>query len=348
MNDFHYAVVIGINLYHPRFKNLTAAHNDAQDFFQWVTSATGGGVRPETNAKLVLAELPTNPTAQQAQPTREAIHNALEKFKDLASKTSPVNWPKTRLYVYTAGHGIAPAPNDAALLAADADEHHLTRHISCTSILEFFARVQVFREVVLFADCCRSSPRNDIQRMPVDWNDDSIDNGGARRFLACGAMFNRKAYEDLKSPPDLRRGYFTKALMDGLKGGAAYGPGETITVAGLKSFIREHMRRATPPNSPAPLEPDFIDLSGDEITFGASGVTKGPERYRVIIEVRSVQVSLISIEPIGEVHPSSSDPAVFECSLPIGVYEVVPIGAPSSPPQEWLIKVKEGGVKYVL
>src|SRR5687767_10409649 len=115
MNQLHFAVVVGIDSY-PQIGSLTAAHSDAQIFFEWVTAASGGGVPAKTNARLILSELRAGASPEQVKPTREQINEAIEVFKEkVREKTSkdPRVWPSTRLYFFAAGHGIAPGPRDA-------------------------------------------------------------------------------------------------------------------------------------------------------------------------------------------------------------------------------------------
>jgi hypothetical protein len=351
MNPLHFAVVVGINRY-PVIGDLTAAHGDAEDFYRWVTDRDGGGINSE-NATLVLAELPAGATAEQVRPTREAIYTALEDFMPRVRAASPDDWEQTRLYFYGAGHGIAPEARDAALLAANASRERYGRHISCASLLEYFSRVQLFRELVLFVDCCRTPVVGTVPRMPVEWTDDPINNGPVRKFFACGAIFSRRAFEERDRPADERRGYFTRALMDGLRGATtAVNPATgCVTSTRLKDHITEHMRRSTEGKFRSPREPDFVDEGTGEVVFGTR-ITTAPMAHYVRLEVRSVAVTGLEVAAFGTSMPisrtvtSAADRAVFECALPVGLYEAIPIGAPPRPSgQEWLFKVVEGGVE---
>jgi hypothetical protein len=354
MNPQHFAVVVGINRY-PGMSDLRAAHADADDFYRWVTDPNGGGVPPE-NASLVLAEFPEGATPEQVRPTREAIHAALEAFIPLGRAIPPSDWDKTRLYFYGAGHGIAPEARDAALLAANATRDRYGRHVSCVSLLDYFSNVQIFRELVLFADCCRTSVIGTVHRMPVEWTVVPIDNGAVRKFLACGAIFRQLAFEERDRPPDEQRGYFTRALMDGLRGASAAVDSEKghITSTRLKNHITEHMRRATEGKFLSPLEPDFVDEGAGEIFFGpqVSGLRK-LITHAVRLEVQSVAVTGLEVAAFGSaipalrLVPTIGGGTVFECHLPVGVYEAIPIGASPRPcGEEWLFKVVEGGVDH--
>jgi len=190
--------------------------------------------------------------------------------------------------------------------------------------------------------------------MPVEWTDDPVNNGSVRKFLACGSIFGRQAFEEVDRPPDERRGYFTRALMDGLRGAptAIDQVSGQVTSTCLKGHVTEHMRRATERKFRTPLEPDFVDEGAGEIIFGPATVApvKLPT-HPVRLEVRSLPINGLNVVAFGSNTPpvpttrSSIDPAVFECALPVGLYEAVPLGVPPRPAgQEWLFKVVEGGV----
>ena len=353
MNDLHYAVVVGINPY-PGIGDLTAAHADATDFYKWVTSPRGGKV-PEQNAVCILGEWASGAPVDDANPTREKIYDAINEYKQRVKsklEADPAVWPNTRLYFFGAGHGIAPERRDAALLAANTVSDRFTRHVSCASLLEFFTDAQLFRELVLFADCCRNSKIGTVPRMPVDMSEDPLDRGGVRKFFACGSIFGRQALEETDLPLDERRGYFTRALLSGLRFHPPGEVGKTITSGWLKGHITEHMRRASPAKLRKPLEPDFIDEGSGEVTFGLPS-EPAPE-YAVKIEVRQTPVTGLEIAPqtpgarrVTAVR-SATNPTVFECLLPNGLYEAVPVGGPPVPAgSEWMFEVFEGGVTRV-
>lgn len=353
MNALHFAVVVGINQY-PGISDLTAAHADATDFYDWVTSAQGGGV-PETNAVRILGEWATGASLNDAKPSREQIYDTISDYMRRVKKIrddDPSVWPQTRLYFFGAGHGIAPEKSDAALLAANTVSDRYTRHVSCASLLEFFTDVQLFRELVLFADCCRNSAIGTVRRIPADLSGDQSDWGGVRKFFACGSIFGRQAKEETDLPVDERRGYFSRALLAGLRFGPPGGMGQEITSSWLKGHITEHMRQASQGKYRKPLEPDFVDDGGGEVSFGTP--SQAAPEYPVRIEVRQCPVTGLEITSKSPGTPKvsalrvSAEPAIFECTLPVGLYEAIPLGAPPRPPgDEWLFKVIEGGVSRV-
>jgi hypothetical protein len=347
MNDLHFAVVVGINPY-PAIGPLTAAHADAEEFYDWVTSRKGGKV-PGANAIRILGEAPPG---GEASPTREFIYDRIEEFRQRVKDSvdrDPDAWPTTRFYFFAAGHGIASERDDAALLAANVTRDRYTRHVSCKSVLEFFERVQCFRELVLFADCCRTSLVGTVKRIPADMSGDDGDWGAVRQFMAFGAIFGRQAKEEIDYPADKRRGYFSRALLDGLRTGHIGRPRKPITSDWLKEFIPEHMRRASEGKfKGVPLQPDFQDIGQPAVVFGTP--SSPPQNHPVRIQVDDRLVTGLEIRAEGMAPlvttQVAANPAVFECQLPIGLYEAVPGGVPRpASGQEWLFRVIEGGVK---
>lgn len=349
MNALHFGVVVGIDAYSSITK-LTAARHDAGDFYRWLTDKEGGALPPE-NVTLIRWELPENATEAEIEPTRDAVFEALRSRKNQARellKEDPLRFQQLRFYFYAAGHGVAPDPRDAALLASNASRDDYGRHISCTSLLTFFGEVQYFREVVMFADCCRNTVVRRIPRMPVEWSDDAVDRGGVRTFVGFGATYNRLAREEDEGAPDDRRGYFSRALMDALRHGAT--PQSPVTGTRLKTLIADHMTANSKGKFRPPLEPDFIDQGTPEILFGQPApATVFPVR----VKVRDPQVTGLLIVPDKQPEsagipatPVAGAPQLFACELPRDTYEAIPQGIPRSTGQPWLFRVGEGGGSF--
>jgi len=337
--------------------DLQSAQSDARDFHEWVTSSTGGAV-PRDQAQLISVDLPAKVNRRTAEPTRQRIIEALEDCKEAVRTqlaTHPENWPHTRLYFFGAGHGIAPAPRDAALLTANASPTHLHEHISCGSLLDYFSRVQHFKQLIIFADCCRTEERF-VVPIPPPWTEDSINRGNVRKFFAAGARFFQRSFERIDGTPDEQRGYFTRALLDGLRGGAIDPdePSAPVKASMLKDFITEHMRRNSKERFPlVPLEPDFVDEGVGDVHFGPIQPQPLLTQYPVRITVADIEVTNLAIS---DAQPGTSPVSaravngdrVFECDLSPGVWEAVPlIGSPPvASPRNWFFKVKEGANEY--
>jgi len=293
-----------------------------------------------------------------AKPTCDEIFDALESAIAALTDKFEVNpdvWLESRLYLFVAGHGIAPTARDAALLAANADKKHLNEHISTESLLEYFSRVQHFRELVIFADCCRTqAPR--AKQAPAPWTDDDVRRGNVRKFFAVGADFLTKSYEEVEGLPEERRGYFTRALLDGLTGGARKTSSGQVGSTALKEFIENHMQRNSEKRFFKPLQPDFIDEGrGGDILFGAPVTATTtpvetiapPRRYGVQLTIDLP--SIAALEIVGPENATANrSNGTFHCELQIGVYEAVPIAGdpPSRISKNWFFKVTEGPNEY--
>jgi hypothetical protein len=244
MNDRDWAIVVGIRSYiEPTLQGLEGPENDARDFFEWVTSADGGGV-PAAQAKLILS---SQFTAPDVNPTAETIHawfdylaTVDEEFKQKQRRRGAFG---RRLWIFFAGHGFAPDIDDklTALLTAEATAGAFDRsHVIVSKLADFCQTQQYFDEIFMFADCCRT-------RLPVTQlnvkrpKKVSSDADSVRTFYAYGARIGKESREwkaDGKTP----RGVFTMTLMEGLRG-AAVDPGEkerVITAESLNNFLHNN------------------------------------------------------------------------------------------------------------
>jgi hypothetical protein len=345
-NPYHYAVVVGINRY-PALCDLTAAKQDAGWFRKWLLDPNGGGLF-QKNTKAVMVTLPMVVTVDSAKPTREAIYAAFDEIFTRVKQVPAEQWHKTRLYLYFAGHGIAFDTDDATLLAANYCDDQMGRHVSCFELLQYFGRVQFFKELVVFADCCRSRAADRVKRVPPVWSHSTLNNGGINKFMALAALWGQDAFEEIHLPVDQRRGYFTRALMTGLEGApTAIDPGtHTITAESLRDHIREHMRQATPATHVAPLEADFI-IGGNGVDFGPRPAAAA-HRYPVKLTVKSTPLTTLNIEDgrgtfVSATARIKDQPSTFVCQLPLGLYEAVPGDAGIVASSAWTFKVAVSG-----
>src|SRR3954471_19721048 len=81
------ALVVGINRY-PGLKDLSGPENDAQEFYKWVTSPTGGGVA-SGNAKLIVSsQFPVPTSVREALPAQEAITDFFMDLDEAATENN--------------------------------------------------------------------------------------------------------------------------------------------------------------------------------------------------------------------------------------------------------------------
>ena len=232
MNLHHYAVVVGVNHY-PGFRPLNFARGDALAFSEWLADSDGGAL-PQENIKCVLdpEDDPADSTLN-AHPMANEVYHWIDQFKEKmqeALRNDASLYDHSRLYLYFSGHGIASKATDTALLAANADSNTLGYHISCSVLKDYFMEAEIFNELVIFADCCRDLTRS-VDPAAVPWNRVQPKGRSVVYNLGYATSYGYKAYEPQANDggaqdegPELdadeKRGYFTRALLDGLRGDA--------------------------------------------------------------------------------------------------------------------------------
>jgi len=148
-----YAVVVGID----RYPNLTSvgqlqgAENDADNFFKWLESSKGGNVPQNQITKITSAGYPKQPDS----PGIKEIDSAFTTLLSLGLTYANGLRAGRRLYIFCSGHGIAPQPDEAALLAANCSSLVLGDHIAARVYSNVFRLNGRFEQLVVFMDCCR-------------------------------------------------------------------------------------------------------------------------------------------------------------------------------------------------
>jgi hypothetical protein len=318
----HWAVVVGIDQY-PAFDNLRCARRDAQSFMDWVRDPNGGGLQVD-HTILITEELPANCTEAQAKPTRDMIFDAIEKCfqaADAAVRENPALWHETRLYLYFSGHGIANSPSDAALLAANANKNNPGRHVSCQSLQDFFTIQPYFRDLVIFADCCRDNFSGKVNPSFPPWLiGDQVGGGSPRVFFGCATEFGRKAYEEQDGPEEYRRGYFTRCLLEALnsrKDSALTLPGDDLKKR-IKGLLASLCDLPNAPRGGFNFTPYCVNE--DEIHFRVTG---NAPKYMVKIATppSTSHVRISHTSGTYDMIPSA-DADAFEARVPLGIYDV--------------------------
>ena len=263
MNSNDYAIIIGLQNY-PGIGNLGGPENDARAFRDWVISPTGGHVPDDSDApddgavhlQLILSSsFKPFKLARHAHPVVSEIQNAFLKLHEIHLQNIDRGTPRIgrRLYIYMAGHGIAPSASravnqyESALLMADASSlfYGSSYHIPGAYTASWFGLNDCFEEVYLFMDCCRGSESvfSINEFLPSEGTSDT-----AKRCYMFSTKWAQNARE--RAMPDEAgavRGVFTKTLLMGLSGGALIAdpanPGQgIITVSSLKGYIYENIR----------------------------------------------------------------------------------------------------------
>ncbi len=252
----HFGLVIGINEYpdlavstatDKAVPNLVGAHGDAIAFADWLRDEAGGNL-PEEN----IVELPSASAigSGSKRPTDNDVDDALILINDAVDvrlAETRRSRKEARLYLFFAGHGVAPPDGRGALLMANASHGAPNRMADMSKIVDWYERCGRFGEIVALLDCCREV--NQYLKPP---------NGPAlkRCFDALGrtaivtgyaCALGAQAFEPITDATTdvgaARRGFFTDALLEGLSGAAAHPIEGTIRSADLDAYIRRRVER---------------------------------------------------------------------------------------------------------
>ncbi len=322
-NNMHFAVAVGINEY-PELKSLHSASGDAHNFAAWLRSPTGGDLPQENVAVITLpAEIEPPTDRNTAKPDRDAVLQNVYRFMKMAEehvKNNPGDWKKTRFYFYASGHGIAPESSEAALLMANAGPDWYGENLPCSSLLDYLAFRQPFKEIVLFADCCREYlPEAPLGGIP--WSRIRRDNGHILNCRGFATYFGDYAYEpEPDLPPDDRRGYFTAALLEGLKGKAVNPEKGVVDSNSLAAYVSKKVTETTA-HMPAPQAPQIFTEPGNPIIF-RQVVNVSEVSVTIHFNHSSGQAKLIDgqLKPAGQWSIEDGD---WELPLKNGMYRLV-------------------------
>jgi hypothetical protein len=331
-------VVVGVNRY-PEFaeSTLLSAVGDAEKFAQWLEKE--GGVRTE-NLKVITVPdsgVPAGTTRFDSRPKKGEVHNALFELAQRCKqhvKDNPEDWEKTRLYVYVSGHGLAPAPEEAALLMADSGPDWYGENFPCALFLSFFEGAQYFRELVFLADCCRfwvdEAP---LGRPP--WTQVKGNNGSVRKMIGFATSFGDPAFEpppDQLEPADQRRSYFTQALLEGLAGNAVDSATKRIDSNSIARYVEDRVVELTTRNevtgeARTPQKPEVRADPGNPIVFRmlSDNEVKNAAKRRVTMRFAT---------------PFAGDVYLLD-----GAFR--PLARRTVPPDAWVVEVEQAGLYRV-
>ena len=294
-NPLHFALIVAICRYPGGFKELEGPLNDAKAFADWLEKPDGGGLMHDN---ITCVETPLSPpsmTIDTAAPRKTAIDRALEGLRG-SVRTAIAKLPeeeqisardRTRLYIYVAGHGVMPRDGTAALL--DAEATPTTQHnLDLGAYAKWLEREGAFAELAVFGDCCRNYKMlmaaqgpNFLTQMqvggPVAWCIGYATAGGTT------AWEDSETYEP-EIPADERRGYFSRALVEGLEGKGANPATGYVTPHHLHQYVVTAVRRRTA-NRKEHEQQDVLmpTSSAQEMRFGPRHEV---HRYKIVIHFR--------------------------------------------------------------
>ncbi|WP_444994779.1 caspase family protein [Aliikangiella sp. IMCC44359] len=223
MNEKHYALVVGINEYPeaPTSYRLNGAINDAQRVEAWLLDPAGGGIKTENCFSLYLD--PANDVDDDEFPVRHHINMSFKKIrKKLRQKYEAHNEVAERFYFYFSGHGQAKRlENDNILMCManwgpDSPNANLSSRLVIKDYLE---RCLPCEEIVFWTDCCRTRAV-DIREGFLDESCRTPWKNGVRpKLFWAGATLHETAAGEALDDGLEHSGYFTRALLEGLKTG---------------------------------------------------------------------------------------------------------------------------------
>lgn len=248
-NPLHYAVVVGIDQYPGGLPPLKGPVNDARAFADWLVSGSGGGLPVDNVAVVVSPDEAT--TLEHATPTKERIDAALWRaikaaraaVRSLPEEERTQAQATTRLYFFVAGHGILPQGGQAALLDATAEPDR-PLNLELSGYVGYFTRDGTFAQVCTFADCCRTLDRL-ANPGPHTFGEPFETGEHTDTLTAWAATAGNRAFEETTDSPDGYRGYFSRALVEGLAGEAVDPATGFVTGLELTAYTRRVVRART-------------------------------------------------------------------------------------------------------
>jgi hypothetical protein len=230
-SEKRWALIIGIDGYEdPQINKLEAASNDAKELAAALISY-GGFAREQV---IIL----TSDGPARNRPSRGNILRRLSNFKGVVPADG-------LLVVAFAGHGIERGGH-AYLLPGDAQMSENLALLEETAInvdvIKDWIRRTGVRQVLMIIDACRNDPtagRGDEENVLTEAYTRGfrfdVRNQEVTAFATLYATdIGHRAYEDREK----NRGYFTSALVEGLKGGAANENGE-VTLGRLVRYLED-------------------------------------------------------------------------------------------------------------
>jgi len=228
-----YALVIGVDEYEDsQINKLEGASNDAKAIVEALVQYAGF---PRDQVRLLTADQPN-----ERRPTRNKILRQLSNLRGAVPKDG-------LLLIAFAGHGIERG-DQAYLLPSDAELSNDVSLLEQSSINVDDMRKRIAEtgvgQVVLILDACRNDPsagRGDADnkltnRFTQHFNFEER-NSEVKAFATLYATdVGSRAYEYKEK----KQGYFSWALVEGLKGAAANEKGE-VTLSSLLTYLQDQV-----------------------------------------------------------------------------------------------------------
>ena len=237
-----WALVVGISGY-PSYGPTPTEANDLKgpvhDALEVANYLQSAGVAKANITLLTSSENNGANWQQSPRPIRADIENWLRRIVlQSLSNIQQGNGPQVgrRLYIYMAGHGLAPEKHKRALVTADALSKTFIDHVLATVWHDQLCNMKYFEEYVLWMDCCTQAKVTLVPSLPPFELKPALV-PRARQFVACAAKFPLLAVELPLGPAGEYRGVFTYELLRGLKGAAANPVTGEIRTKDLEGYL---------------------------------------------------------------------------------------------------------------
>lgn len=305
-----WALVIGVDRYaDTQITTLGGSSNDAKAIARALVSYAGF---PEDQVILLATDQPA-----ERQPTRG---NILRRLSNLAS----VMPSDGLLFLSFAGHGMERS-NQAFLLPSDAQVSNDVDLLEQTAInvaqIKERIRKTGVRQVVLILDACRNDPSgrsnadNPLTAAYTKAFNFDVQNREVTAFATLYATaVGERAYEYTEK----RQGYFTWALVEGMKGAAANDKGE-VTLAALLKHVQERVpKHVTADLGSGKEQRPFADIGGyqaDQLVIAVARPNDAPLKLQPVkAAMQSADAAAFELS-YWETIKNSRDPADFESYL---------------------------------
>jgi hypothetical protein len=345
VNDLHFGVCIGIDRY-PLMpeRELGSASGDAHAFAAWLLDPLGGGLPPENVHTMTASAADVRERSRDrvdARPQRREVNQALRDVNATVQSRvgkSRAEWNRTRLYIYAAGHGIGPPNGEAALLMADANLLRLNRNVELSRYVRWYLTNGIVHELVVFADCCRELVARPMGNGPPFRVRAVSGFHGTVRYVGYASRLGEAAWEPRsRDERDQSRGYFTEAVLAGLRSAAADPVTGDVTAASLALYVEQAVERLTQGIAAYPQHGEHVGDLAATIVFrrGRSQAEPSPPIRAVKIRFPAGyagEVLLRSARAPDDLFGRwRADDGPWSVYLPDAVYQVVPASDGSSP-----------------
>jgi len=234
----NYGIAIGINHYTPPtsqgLKELKGAIQDATEVYKWLINEANV---PVGNARLVTS------TLDPLRPDKTIVDTAITEIIQLILNNGA---DADRFYFYFAGHGLGVERDSENNGMCMANWNELMRNgtsLSSKSYKQKFLNEGLFKEVVMWLDCCRNTKVN----MTPENNPGLTlmgQNLNPKWFVGYATQYQSPAFESsvLTASGNETRGIFTRVLLEGLRGAAAKN-GKPVNADDLRDHLRFYVPR---------------------------------------------------------------------------------------------------------